>query len=269
MSMTQKRILLTGAAGRLGGVLRHAFAGQFQLLRLSDIVSLEAAGEGEEIVTCDLADAAAVQTLCEGVEAIIHLGGIPYETGWPELLQSNILGTINLYEGARSAGVDRVIFASSNHATGMHPNGKTLSGESPPRPDSRYGLTKAFGEDVAALYAYKHGIRSFCMRIGSCLPKPDNKRALSTWLSHADFVRLVQVGLTADYVHEIVYGVSDNTRSWWDNSAAYRLGYTPQDDAEVHAAEVGDIDLEAELARSYQGGNFVPQEFSGRKEWLG
>jgi uronate dehydrogenase len=266
--MIPKRILLTGAAGLLGGVLRRSFAEQFQLLRLSDIVSLGEAGEGEEIVTCDLADAAAVEALCKGMDAIIHLGGIPYETGWPELLRSNIIGTINLYEGARRAGVDRVIFASSNHATGMHPNDRTLSGESPARPDSRYGLTKAIGEDVAALYAYKHGIRSFCIRIGSCLPKPDNKRALSTWLSHGDFVRLVQVGLKADYVHEIVYGVSKNTRSWWDNSAAYRLGYEPQDDAEVYAAEVGDIELKTDLARNYQGGNFVPDEFSGRKEWL-
>jgi uronate dehydrogenase len=266
--MTSKRILLTGAAGRLGSVLRQAFAGRFELLRLSDIVPMEAAGEGEQVVACDLADAAAVLELCEGVDAIVHLGGIPYETGWPEMLQTNIAGTVNLYEGAKHAGLDRVIFASSNHATGMYPNDRTLSGDSPPRPDSRYGLTKAFGEDVAALYAYKHGIRSFCVRIGSCLPKPDNRRALSTWLSHADFVRLIQVGLSADYVHEIVYGVSRNTRSWWDNAAAYRLGYEPQDDAEVYAAEVEKTELETELARSYQGGNFVPEEFSGRREWL-
>ncbi|WP_262297031.1 NAD-dependent epimerase/dehydratase family protein [Microvirga sesbaniae] len=266
--MNPQRILLTGAAGRLGSLLRRSLAGRYPLLRLSDIVSLGDAGRGEDIVPCDLADAAAVRSLCEGVDAIIHLGGIPYETGWPEMLQSNIVGTINLYEGARQAGVDRVIFASSNHATGMYPNDRTLSGESPPRPDSRYGLTKAIGEDVAALYAYKHGIRSLCLRIGSCLPEPDNRRALSTWLSHGDFVRLIEVGLTADYIHEIVYGVSRNTRAWWDNAAAYRLGYAPQDDAETYAAKVDTVELATELARSYQGGNFVPEEFSGRKEWL-
>jgi len=266
--MTAKRILLTGAAGRLGGLLRRSFAGQFDLLRLSDISPLAAAGESEEIVACDLADPAAVEALCAGTDAIIHLGGIPYETAWPDMLRSNIVGTINLYEGARRAGVERIIFASSNHATGMYPNDRTLSGESPPRPDSRYGLSKAIGEDVAALYAYKHGIRSFCLRIGSCLPRPDNRRALSTWLSQGDFVRLVQVGLTADYIHEIVYGVSRNTRSWWDNTAAYRLGYEPQDDSEIYAADVEEIELETELARSHQGGNFVADEFSGRKEWL-
>ena len=266
--MTPNRILLTGAGGLLGGLLRRALAGQFQLLRLSDIVPLGEPAAGEEIVACDLADAAAVEALCEGMDAVIHLAGIPREAGWPELLRSNIVGTLNLYEGARRAGVDRVIFASSNHVTGMHPTDRTVSGESPVRPDSRYGLTKAFGEDMAALYAYKHGIRSFCLRIGSCLPKPDNRRALSTWLSHGDFVRLIQVGLTADYVHEIVYGVSRNTRSWWDNSAAYRLGYAPQDDAEVYAAEVENIEVAVDLARDYQGGAFVAQEFSGRREWL-
>lgn len=267
--MTPKRILLTGAAGRLGSILRQSLAGRCDLLRLSDIAALGEAGRGEEIVTCDLADAAAVAALCKDMDAIIHLGGIPYETGWAEMLQSNIAGTINLYEGARHAGVDQVIFASSNHATGMYPNDRILSGESPPRPDSRYGLSKAIGEDVAALYAYKHGIRSLCLRIGSCLPKPDNKRALSTWISHGDFVRLVQTGLTADYVHEIVYGVSKNTRSWWDNANAYRLGYAPQDDAEIYAAEVEGVELRTDLARTCQGGNFVPEEFSGRREWLG
>jgi len=267
--MTLNRILITGAAGQLGRVLREALAGRYQLLRLSDVAPLGTPGPGEEIVTCDLADAAAVFALCEGVDAIVHLGGIANEAGWPELLRTNIAGVVNIYEGARHVGVDRVIFASSNHATGMYPVGRTLSHESSPRPDSRYGLTKAFGEDVAALYAYKHGIRSLCLRIGSCQPKPDNRRALSTWQSYGDFARLIQVGLTADYVHEIAYGVSRNTRSWWDNSAAYRLGYDPQDNAEVYAPEVETIALATELAREYQGGNFVPEEFAGHREWLG
>ncbi len=267
--MTLNRVLLTGAAGQLGRVLRDALAGRHQLLRLSDVAPLGSPRPGEEIVSCDLADADAVCAMCEGMDAIIHLGGIANEAEWPELFRSNIVGVINIYEGARHAGTDRVIFASSNHATGMYPVGRTLSHETPPRPDSRYGLTKAIGEDVAAFYAYKYGIRSLCLRIGSCQPKPDNRRALSTWQSYADFVRLVQVGLAADYVHEIAYGVSRNTRSWWDNSAAYRLGYEPQDDAEIYAAEVENIHLNNELAREYQGGNFVPEEFSSWKEWLG
>src|SRR4029079_7727319 len=144
--MTFNRLLITGAAGTLGHILRGAFAGRFQLLRLSDRSPLGPTGPEEEAITCDLADAASVRRLCEGVDAIVHLGGIANEAAWPELLQSNIAGVINLYEGARKAGVERVIFASSNHATGMYPNDKTLSHETPPRPDSRYGLTKAFGE---------------------------------------------------------------------------------------------------------------------------
>ena len=127
------------------------------------------------------------------------------------------------------------------------------------------GVTKAFGEDMAALYAYKHGIRSFCLRIGSCLPRPDNRRALSTWLSHGDFVRLIQVGLIADYVHEIVYGVSGNKRSWYDNSNATRLGYRPLDNSEKYAEKIlakeEDIsDPRVALAEIYQGGMFVAVE---------
>jgi uronate dehydrogenase len=266
--MVYPRVLVTGAAGQIGRVLRDALAGQCQLLRLSDVAPLGSAGPGEEVVTCDLADAKAVHALCEGIDAIVHLGGVAIEAEWPALLQTNIGGVINLYEGARRAGVDRVIFASSNHVIGMHSNDTRLTSESLARPDSRYGLTKAFGEDIGALYAYKHGIRSLCLRIGSFLPKPQNRRSLSTWLSHGDFLRLVHVGLTADYAFEIVYGVSNNTRSWWDNSNARRLGYDPQDNAEDYAAEVENIQLDGDLAREFQGGSFVQAEFSGRKEWL-
>lgn len=266
--MTFPRILITGAAGRIGSFLRQSLAGRCQLLRLSDISPLDEAGPHEETVTCDLSDAGAAHALCEGMDAIIHLGGIAAEADWSRLLQSNIAGTINIYEGARRAGVDRVIFASSNHVTGMYPNDRTVSPHNQARPDSRYGLTKAFGEDVGALYAYKHGIRSLCLRIGSFMQKPDNHRCLSTWLSHRDLIHLIEVGLTADYIFEIAYGVSNNTRSWWDNSAARRLGYEPKDNAEDYATEVDNIQLATELARRYQGGNFVADEFSSRTEWL-
>ena len=266
--MTIPRILLTGAAGQLGTVLREALAPHCESLRITDIAPLGSPRPREEAVVCDLADAEAVHDMCRGVDAIIHLGGIPGETEWPRLLQSNIAGTINIYEGARQACVDRVIFASSNHAIGLYPTDRTLSHLTPPRPDSRYGLTKAFGEDLAALYAYKHGIRSLCLRIGSCFPRPDNRRALSTWLSYADFVRLIHVGLTADYVFEIAYGVSNNTRAWWDNSAARRLGYDPQDNAEAYAAEVEHVVHDDEIARTRQGGSHAAAEFTGRKDWL-
>jgi uronate dehydrogenase len=266
--MSFPRILVTGAAGRIGTVLRSALSRQCKLLRLSDIAPLGPPRPGEEVVPCDLADAAGVARLCEGIDAVVHLGGVANEAPWPDILRGNISGPINVYEGARLAGVDRIIFASSNHAIGMHPAGRTLDSASPVRPDSRYGLSKAFGEDLAALYAYKHGIRSLCLRIGTFLEKPNNQRSLSTWLSHGDFLRLITVGLTADYTFEIVYGVSNNRRSWWDNAAARRLGYEPQDDAEEYAPEVERIVLDNELDRGFQGGSFVSAEFSGRREWL-
>ncbi len=131
------------------------------------------------------------------------------------------------------------------------------------KPDGRYGVSKAFGEDLASLYAHKHGIKAFCMRIGSCFERPTNRRMLSTWLSFPDLERLVRVGLAADYLFEIVYGQSRNTRAFWDNSNAYRLGYDPQDNAEVFAAAVEDKVSGNPLSDELQGGDFVPPDFSG------
>jgi uronate dehydrogenase len=257
-----ERILITGAAGRLGSAMRRQLNGQFQLLRLSDIVPMEPAGPSEEVVPCDLADSRSVEDLCRGVDAIIHFGGCPRERDWPGILQPNIIGAINLWEGARKGGVDRVLFASSNHAIGLYRRTQRIDHATPHRPDSRYGLSKAFGEDLAALYAYKHRVRGFCMRIGTCFPEPMNARALATWLSYADLERLVKVGLTADYTYEIVYGVSRNTRSWWDNSNAYRLGYDPQDNAETFAEKLSGVADQHPLAEDFQGGSFVPLEFT-------
>ena len=261
--MTVSRLLLTGAAGALGRQVRTRMAGRFELLRLSDIGEMAPAGPGEETVVADLVDAEATAKICEGIQAIVHLGGQSVEGTWEQVIQANLIGLINLYEGARKAGVDRVIFASSNHAIGFHRRTERLDHKSPARPDTRYGLSKAFGEDLGSLYAHKYGIRSLSLRIGSCFPKPTNKRMLSTWLSYADLVRLIEAGLSADYLNEIVYGVSRNTRSWWDNSNAYRLGYDPQDDAEAFAAEVGEIVSGDPIEEAFQGGGYCSPEFVG------
>jgi uronate dehydrogenase len=179
------------------------------------------------------------------------------------VLGPNIVGAINLWEGARLAGVERIVFASSNHVVGLYRRTEKLDHHVTPRPDGRYGLSKAFGEDIASLYAYKHGIKAFCMRIGSCFGNPSNRRMLSTWLSYPDFERLVQVGLTADYLFEIVYGQSRNTRAFWDNSNAYRLGYDPQDNAEAFAPEVEGKVSGNPVSDELQGGDFVPPDFTG------
>ena len=262
MARNIERILITGAAGGLGRVMRQRLKGQYRLVRLSDIQPMEAAGEGEEVVQCDLADGPAIEALCRDIDAIVHFGGYSRENDWPGILGPNIVGAINLWEGARKAGTDRVLFASSNHAIGLYRRSQRIDHNAPPRPDGRYGLSKAFGEDLACLYAYKHGVRGFSMRIGTCFPEPMNARALSSWMSYADLERLIKVGLHADYVNEIVYGVSRNTRSWWDNSNAYRLGYDPQDDAEAFADKVGHIKSTDPLEEDFQGGSFVPPEFA-------
>jgi uronate dehydrogenase len=257
-----RRLLITGAAGDLGRVLRHRLAGAFPTLRLSDVAEMAPAAAGEEVVRCDLGDAWATAALCRDIDAIVHLGGRSTEAPWPEILHANITGAVNLWEAARLAGVRRIVFASSNHVVGLYGRGERLDHRVQPRPDSRYGLSKAFGEDLAALYALKHGVRALCIRIGTCVAKPTTARMLSTWLSHDDFERLIRVGLTADYRYEIVYGISRNRRAWWDNSNAYRLGYEPQDDAEVHAAELAGKTSDDPLAERFQGGAFVPPDFS-------
>ncbi|MGF1475633.1 MAG: NAD-dependent epimerase/dehydratase family protein [Geminicoccaceae bacterium] len=261
--MNPHRVLITGAAGNLGRALRERLRGQFPVMRLSDREAVEEAGEGEEVMETELADAAAVDRLLNGVDAVVHLGGQPVEADWQTVLNSNIIGCYNLFEAARKAGAKRVIFASTNHAIGLHRRTRRLDHTSEAMPDSRYGLSKAFGEDLARLYAYKFGVSAKCVRIGSCFPKPADERALSTWQSYDDFARLIHVGLTADFTFEIVYGVSDNPRAWWDNSNAKRLGYKPQDSAEVYASELEGKLCENPMDDLFQGGAFVSPEFTG------
>ncbi len=270
------RVLVTGAAGALGRVLRqrlpaHLAAqapGTAWRFRFSDLSEMAPADEaerraGSEFVRCNLMHADDVQQLLQGVDAVVHLGGRATEGRWDELIGPNLVGTINLYEAARVQRTDRVLFASSNHAVGLYRRDEPIDHHAPPRPDSRYGVSKAFGEDLAWLYAHKHRVRSLCLRIGSCTERPRNARMLATWLSHGDWLRLVAMGLVADYRYEIVYGVSANRRAWWDNRRAFELGYRPEDDAEAFAAELASQRADSELAERYQGGHFVADDFDG------
>jgi len=260
--MTINRLLITGAAGNLGKEARNHFHGKFPHVRLSDRTPMDAAREGEEIVQCDLTERDTVEKMLEGVDAVIHLGGQPNEADWDTVINSNLIGAINVYEGARKAGTDRIIFASSNHAIGMHERATTIDHKCEARPDTRYGLSKAFGEDLGRLYSYKHGIRCMNLRIGSCFPKPFDARSLVTWLSYADFCRLLEVGLTADYQFEIVYGTSANKETWWDNSNAERLGYKPQDSSEQYRDEFDNMHFDDPVGEQLQGGMFSANEFS-------
>ncbi len=264
-----QRVLITGAGGGIGRSLRETLRGVYPVLRLSDRVPLAPArsdNQGvEEIDQTDISDMAQVEKMVEGVDGIIHLGGRSGEADWDTILQANIIGLYNVFEASRRAGVKRIVMATSNHAVGFYPRSQVIDHRAPIRPDSRYGVSKAFSEALASLYADKHGMGFLCTRIGNFGTKPIDSRRLSIWISPRDYAQLVRIGLEhPDIRFEVVYGVSNNKRSWYDNSNAYRLGYRPQDDSEPEAAGV----LAAEagqpkdpIAERYQGGTFPAQEF--------
>ncbi len=236
-----RTVLLTGAAGGVGGFLRESLPGYGYQLRLTDLAPVPGAPDALAI---DLRDQDAVRAAVRGVDAIVHLGGLSLEDTFENILDANIRGSYHLYEAARLEGVRRVVLASSNHAVGFvprpeQPRQDELPVDVPPRPDTYYGLSKCFGESLASLYADKYGVETVSLRIGSCFATPRNTRMLSTWLSPADAARLVHAALTAPRVHHrVVYGISANTRGWWDLAPARALGYDPQDDSEQYAAEV-------------------------------
>ncbi len=259
-----KTILITGAAGDVGSHLRRELAGKYNLL-LSDIKPIKALGAGEKSARGDVAKMSDMLRITKGMDAIVHLGGFSVEGPWESILRANIIGCYNLFEAASRNGVKRVLFASSNHATGFYKRDEKIDHRVYPKPDSRYGVSKAFGEQIGSLYADKYGMEVFCMRIGNVTVAPPDKRRLSNWISPRDFARLVSVGIDNPNISfEIVYGVSDNKRSWYDNSNAHRLGYQPQDDAERFAAEVLAKEKSGDpRAEMYQGGNFVFAEIGG------
>lgn len=255
-------IVLTGAAGRLGSALRPQLASMCKELRLIDNVVINAAGPNEIAFKVDLNDAEALAAALKGCNAVVHFAGYPREADWNTLLAANITGVIRLWEGAFAAGASRIIYASSNHAVGLYDRQQRLTEDVPPRPDSRYGVTKVFMESLAALYAVKHGLRGFGIRIGHSAPEPSDARMLSHWIHPEDLGALVRVGLEAEYECEIVYGASANTRSWWINQRAYDLGYKP-----AHSADTFESLLHAKrsadpVAEHFQGGSFAADGFT-------
>jgi uronate dehydrogenase len=258
-----KRLLLTGAAGGLGRELRPRLKAYCDTLRISDIADLGVAAQGEEVVIAALQDKAAVRGLLEGVDAAVHLGGLSTEYSFEEILPANIVGTYHVYEAARMHGVARIVFASSNHVTGFYRQSETIDVTMPMRPDSYYGLSKAFGENLAQFYWDRYRIETVSLRIGSSFPEPKDRRMLATWLSFDDLERLVVAALTAPVVgHTVVYGMSDNAVTWWDNTPARHVGYRPQDSSDRFrpAIETRQPVLDRnDPAVVHQGGAFVKQ----------
>jgi uronate dehydrogenase len=189
------------------------------------------------------------------------MGGVSTEQPWEPILAGNIVGMVNLYEAARQHGTKRIVFASSNHVTGFYRQDEVITPKAAPRPDGFYGLSKAFGEDVAQLYWDRWGIETVSLRIGSSFTEPRDRRMLATWLSYDDLERLIVAALTAPIVgHSIIYGVSDNQTSWWDNTPAKHIGYRPQDrsDGFRPAVEARQPVIDRQdPAALYQGGAFV------------
>jgi uronate dehydrogenase len=259
-------VLITGAGGAIGTELRRLLRGIYRL-RLSDRERPAGLRPDEEFVPAELADLDQVERAVAGVEGIVHLGGFSVEGPWETILGANIIGCYNLFEAARRHHARRVVFASSNHAVGFYPRNRRIGTDAPVRPDSRYGVSKAFGEALGALYAFKHGLRVTCIRIGNVTHVPADQRRLSIWLEPEDLVQLVRIGLEhPDLRYEIFFGQSDNARGWWDNEAAYRYGYRPQGRSEQHrdAALAADARLARDpVADWYQGGPFCSDDYDG------
>ncbi len=260
-----KKVLLTGAGGDVGQRIIPLLKAVYPGLVLSDLQPV-ANAHGLEFRLAELGDKAAVAAAVSGVDGIIHLGGYSVEGPWETILNANIVGCYNLFEAARAAKVQRIIFASSNHAAGFYSREETIPAEAPPLPDSRYGVSKAFGEALGALYAMKHGIGVTSLRIGNVGEQPLDVRRLSIMLHPEDLVQLIRIGLEHhDIVNEVFYGVSGNTRSWYDNSRAEAFGYRPKYDAETQVAyaEAEQKKLQADaVADAYQGGGFCAIEYS-------
>ncbi len=261
MSNKINRLLLTGAAGGLGKVLRPRLAALCNTLRLSDVSSLGDVAPHEELMPCDLGDYDAMMSLLDGVDSVVHLGGMSIDGPFEPILNANIRGVYNLYEAARLKGTKRILFASSNHVVGFHKQSERLDADALLRPDGNYGMSKAFGEAASRFYFDRYGIETVCMRIGSSFPKPIDRRMMSTWLSFDDLMGLVTCALSAPVVgHTIVYAASDNKPSWWDNSKAAHLGWTPHDSSEPFRAEMEATAMHLpadDIAMQYQGGGFV------------
>lgn len=272
-----KRILITGAAGNIGRTLREGLRGVYNL-RLTDVKDLGSATAGEELRQADLSDMAHVEPLVEGVDGIVHLaatlgslrdkdGKVIGENPWEKILPNNIMSTYNIFEAARRKKVKRVVYASSIHAHGFYRRATMVKPESFPRPDSRYGLSKAFGEACGRYYADKFGIEVVSLRIATFKPKPVFVRDLGTWISPGDMVRLIRAAIeTLDVHFDVLWGMSNNKRGIYDNPNARRFGYFPEDDSETYREDVlrdqkGAV--EPPLERMFHAAILASTEFEG------
>lgn len=229
------RVLITGAAGAIGTALRAGLRAGWQRLRLTDARTIANLAPNEEAIVCDVSDRPAIERMMQGVKAVVHLTGVGSDYTLEDLFRVNVRGVFDVFESARLAGVERIVYASSNHAFGCYPIEEKVSPAMSPRPDSLYGAFKVFGETMLREYFDRHGIRSVAMRIGTYRTLPIDQRSLATWLSPGDVARLVDASLRhPDPGSLIVNGYSNNTRLKIDRTGWDFLGYQPHDNAETH-----------------------------------
>lgn len=268
-----KTVLLTGAAGKVARVLRPYLVAHFGGLVLTDLVSPDEITDNETFIEADLLDLDAARRATEGVDAVVHFAGIPGERSWDQVIDISIRTTATILEASRLSGVKRFVFASSNHVIGYYPRTEKLNANERVLPDSRYGVAKAFGEAALAMYADKYGMGCMSIRIGTVIDKPRFMRELSTFHHPEDLAQLIAIGAEhPDMRNDIVFGLSDNERSWWDNSRATALGYKPKHKAQDHLAfaEAGEKNQPDDaLSDALQGGGMSSAEFSGdASNWL-
>ncbi|MEM8855082.1 MAG: NAD(P)-dependent oxidoreductase [Pseudomonadota bacterium] len=261
---------MTGAAGGVAAMLRPLLRARYRVI-LSDLAStLDDLADGETYRQVDLTDRVAVRGLMKEADGLVHLGGQSVEADWDTVHAPNIEGLYNAFAACHENGIDRVIFASSNHAVGFYPRVRRIGVDEAVRPDGFYGVSKAFGEALGSLYADKHGMRVMSIRIGNIAYKPADHRRLSIWQHPDDLMQLIGIGLEhPDIHHAIVYGASHNERAWWDNGVAYALGYKPAHSAEDHVAFA--MDEQAKLSADplgdrFQGGTFCSNGFTGDED---
>jgi uronate dehydrogenase len=260
-----KPVLLTGASGALGRQLAAYLGARGWTLRLTDIVAFpDALPERASFVRADLNDGVAILRQAEGCGMILHFGGVAVERPFEEVLGANIRGLYHIYEAARRERA-RVLFASSNHSIGFHERSTPLDDDAQFLPDGYYGASKAYGELMARLYHYKHGVESVLVRIGSCFPEPTNERMLSTWLSYGDLCRLCErATLAARTGCAVIWGASANSRSYWHGDARELIGWQPQDSADAYADKVRGIVSGDPVQERFQGGPYTAIDYTHR-----
>jgi uronate dehydrogenase len=259
-----KKIVLTGAAGRLGSYLREPLSKMADQLVSSDkVTDIGKLYEGEKYVSADLVSYAEIHDLLKDADMVVHFGAHPDEAPFETLLGPNFIGAYNIWEAAFQNKVRRVVYASSIHAVGMYPKTEFIGTDVPHRPDSFYGLAKCFAEDLARMYWEKRGLEAVCLRIISCA-QVNNPRALGTWLSYDDLIHLVERAVDTPITgFSIIYGVSNNDRAGVDNTKATFLGYRPKDNAEQFAEKVlaeTPISNPNDLGQLCHGGPFAAVE---------